>query len=190
MDSGEVTIKTILNEKILIRYYDEIRSGFISYFRKKYNLDPDTVSDIYQETFYIVYKKMKYDALTELSCSLKTFIYSIGSNQLLTELKRKQLLTQDLENSLVSEISIENDLIEEEEENGRRNSIINEEVNKMTELCRSILKMFYWQKMKLPDILFNLSGYQSLDALKTQKYKCMKKLEENVKVRLTVEGLK
>ena len=56
MDPGETIIKTILNEKVLIRYYDELRSAFISYFRMKYNLDTETISDIYQETYYSVQK--------------------------------------------------------------------------------------------------------------------------------------
>jgi RNA polymerase sigma factor (sigma-70 family) len=189
MDPGEVPIKTILNEKVIIRYYDDLRAAFISYFRKKYNLDTDTISDIYQETYYIVFKKVKHNQLAELSCTLKTFVYSIGSNLLLNELRSKRLLTNDLEKSLESEISLDKNVIEEEEEHMKRTSIVNEAVGNLTDLCKSIIKMFYWEKMKLSDILFKIPGYLSLDALKTQKYKCMKKLEESIKARLTAEGL-
>jgi RNA polymerase sigma factor (sigma-70 family) len=189
MDPGETTIKTILNEKVLIRYYDELRSAFISYFRMKYNLDTETISDIYQETYYIVFKKVKHNQISGLSCTLKTYIYSIGSNLLLNELKRKKLLTNDLEKALESEISLDKNIVEEEEEYMRKTSIVSEAVNKLTDICKSIIKMFYWEKMKLSDILFKLSGHQSLDALKVQKYKCMKKLEESIKARLNAEGL-
>lgn len=189
MNPGEVPIKTILNEKVIIRYYDDLRAAFISYFRKKYNIDTDTISDIYQETYYIVFKKVKYNQLNELSCTLKTFVYSIGSNLLMNELRSKKLLTNDLEKSLKSEISLEQDVVEEEEEFMKKTSIVNDAVNKLTDICRSIIKMFYWEKMKLSDILFKLPGHQSLDALKVQKYKCMKKLEESIKSRLTAEGL-
>lgn len=188
MDSKEVPIKIILNEKVLIRFYDELRSGFISYFRMKYRLDPDTISDIYQETFYIVFKKMKHDQLSELRCTLKTFIYSIGSNLLLNEMRKDKKLTGNIEDLLKSEISDDVDILEEEEYM-KRISLITESIELLGEMCRSIIKMFYWQKMKLPEILFKLPGNQSLDALKTQKYRCMRTLEEILKERLAIAGL-
>jgi hypothetical protein len=43
MDPGEVPIKTILNEKVIIRYYDDLRAAFVSYFRRKYNIDTETM---------------------------------------------------------------------------------------------------------------------------------------------------
>lgn len=189
MDPGEVPIKTILNEKVIIRYYDDLRAAFVSYFRKKYNIDTETISDIYQETYYIVFKKVKHKQLAELSCTLKTYVYSIGSNLLLNELRSKKFLTDNLEKSLESEISLDKDVMEEEEEYIKRTSIIIEAVNRLTDICKSIIKMFYWEKMKLSDILFKLPGHQSIDALKVQKYKCMKKLEESVKARFKAEGL-
>ena len=79
--------------------------------------------------------------------------------------------------------------MEEEEEYIKRTSIIIEAVNRLTDICKSIIKMFYCEKMKLSDILFKLPGHQSIDALKVQKYKCMKKLEESVKAQFKAEGL-
>lgn len=189
MDTGEVQVKTILNEKIIIRYYNDLRTGFISYFRKKYDIDRDTISDIYQETFYTVYKKVKHDELTELSCTLKTYVYSVGSNMLLNELRSKRMLTNDMEETLISEISLDENVVEKEELYMKRTSLINESVNSLSDICKSIIKMFYWEKMKLQDILFKLPGHSSPDALKTQKYKCMKKLEEVIKERFLVAGL-
>ena len=45
--------------------------------------------DLYQETVIIVYEKFRYGN-TELTCSLKTFIYSIARNLWLKKLKEKK----------------------------------------------------------------------------------------------------
>lgn len=189
MDPGEVPIKTILNEKVIIRHYDDLRAAFISYFRKKYNIDTETISDIYQEAYYIVFKKVKHNQLAALSCTLKTYVYSIGSNLLLNELRRKKLLTDNLGKLLESEISLDKNVMEEEEDYIKKTSIINDAINNLTDICKSIIKMFYWKKMKLSDILFKLPGNQSIDALKMQKYRCMQRLIESVKARFNAEGL-
>lgn len=49
----------------------------------------------------------------------------------------------------------------------------------MSERCYQILTLFYYEEKGLDDILVELPTYGSKDALKTEKYKCMKKLKQS-----------
>ncbi len=56
---------------------------------------------------------------------------------------------------------------------------ISECVSKISERCGQILRMFYEEQKSLDEILQLLPSFQSKDALKTAKNKCLIKLREN-----------
>lgn len=177
------------NDPVFIaRTYNNLRSEFVAYSRRKYNLDEETILDLYHESFYILYKKVRHHQLTELTCSLKTYLFSIGSNLILNELRRRKKLTPDIENHLTSIIS-ENLNIEFEEEQTKRISILKHSLEILSETCKKIIELFYWQKLSLTEILFKMTDYNTINALKTQKYKCMRKLEKLTKEKFVTAGL-
>lgn len=49
----------------------------------------------------------------------------------------------------------------------------------MSERCSQILTLFYYKKRTLDDIMTELPSFQSKDALKTAKYKCIETLRKN-----------
>ena len=56
-------------------------------------------------------------------------------------------------------------------------AIISDYIGKMTERCLEILSRFLYEEKKYETILLELPTYSSIDALKTQKYKCMQRLK-------------
>ena len=57
--------------------------------------------------------------------------------------------------------------------------IISDCIGHMTERCREILTLFYYHEKSLDDILMEVPTYKSKNALKTEKYKCIKNLRKS-----------
>lgn len=91
-------------------------------------------------------------------------------------------------------------MVSEEEENRRRKQekelfktllydsddevmleIIADCISHMSERCNQILTMFYYEEKTLDDILIEMPTFESKNALKTRKYKCMEELRKSAK---------
>ena len=59
--------------------------------------------------------------------------------------------------------------------------IIADCISRMSERCNQILTMFYYEEKTLDDIMIELPTFDSKNALKTAKYKCMETLRKSVK---------
>lgn len=56
-------------------------------------------------------------------------------------------------------------------------AIISDFISQMSERCAEILSRFYYEEMDYSKMIRELPTYGSIDALKTQKYKCMQRLK-------------
>ena len=66
----------------------------------------------------------------------------------------------------------------QDETNAMREAL-SECISKLSERCSQILNMFYAEQMSLDEMLLLLPTFQSKDALKTAKNKCLTKLRES-----------
>jgi RNA polymerase sigma factor (sigma-70 family) len=128
----------------------------------------DDASDLFQEVLIIIYEKV-LDNRLRLTCSLKTYIYSIARNQWLNKLKAQKRYTSF--NNFESFISIE-----EEPENIPTINLDNL-LNEIGEACRKLLILFYYKKRSMQEICKELN-YSNADSVKNQKYKCMQRLKK------------
>lgn len=58
--------------------------------------------------------------------------------------------------------------------------IIANRINHMAKQCNKILTLFYYEEKDYDEIMVLMPSFQSKDALKTAKYKCLKRLRESV----------
>lgn len=66
-------------------------------------------------------------------------------------------------------------------ENNVMLEIIADCISQMSERCNQILTMFYYEEKTLDDIMIALPTFESKNALKTAKYKCMENLRKSAK---------
>ena len=59
--------------------------------------------------------------------------------------------------------------------------IIADCISKMSKQCNQIITMFYYEEKTLDDIMVEWQTFESKDALKTRKYKCMETLRRSAK---------
>jgi len=71
-----------------------------------------------------------------------------------------------------------------------REEIVAQCVDTLPPGCRTILTAFYYEDKNLDEILTSSEGFNSKDALKTRKYKCMQSLKNRIRFRFERYHLK
>ena len=134
----------------------------------------DDAADIFQEAMIVLFEKSRLGTF-ELTCQLKTYIYSICRRLWLKRLQNSQRLYNNLENS-DDVVSVDEDL-EHHEKKQSEFQIMEEAMGKIGEPCKSLLEAYYIQKKQMQEIAADF-GYTNADNAKTQKYKCLVRLKK------------
>lgn len=129
--------------------------------------------DIYQETIIIVYEKLRFGNTT-LTCSLKTFIYSIARNLWLKKLSKNHKKSISLDDH-ESFLDLSDDM-QQATNNEHLYLKIEQAMETLGEPCRSLIEDFYLKGLKLTSITEKYA-YNNSDTAKTQKYKCLMRLK-------------
>ncbi len=150
------------------RLYLSYKSSFLQ-FASKYPLSREDLLDIYQDAFVAMMENADKGRLDNLKSELKTYVFSIGKYMIFSRLKKP--LTYDLENLH------ENFEFEDPSNSEELVLRLEQKLGQLGEQCYRILRMFYYENLKLDEIL-ERSSYQSKDVLKSQKARCIKQLKE------------
>jgi RNA polymerase sigma factor (sigma-70 family) len=143
------------------------------YFITKNNGNKTDAEDVFQDTMLVLYKNVQQENF-ELTCSIKTYLYSIIRNLWLKELKKKNKSTSihDYEKF----VKVDDDETVLVEKNEQLNTIENA-MQLLGENCRKILQLFYFEKHNMEQIAVELN-YTNADNAKNQKYKCLQQLKK------------
>jgi RNA polymerase sigma factor (sigma-70 family) len=134
----------------------------------------DEAKDIYQEAVILFYEKVQEGSL-ELSCKIKTYIYSVCRRLWLKRLSEKAKYTGGIEDT-EKFIAVESD--EKAEDDYENNFLqMKNAVEELGEPCKSIIQDFYIHELSMEEIADKF-GYTSADNAKNQKYKCLKRLKK------------
>lgn len=179
------------DNRVFATMYETFRSDFINLFRIKHSAqDVEQILDAYQDSCVVVWnniqeRKLTVRKLEEYNTSLKTYLFSIGRNKLVNTYRRtqKEIKTDNLElfsvrrsSNNLSDDYRNSQFLLQEEELSEREIIIQQLVTDMQEPCNTLLKLYYWEKKDGRQIA-ELLNYKNADSVKTQKFKCMKKLK-------------
>ena len=156
-------------EKIYKDNYNMIQSLVLNN-----NGSADDAADIFQETMIVLYDKSK-SAGFELTCKLKTYIYSISRRLWLKKLQLSQRTTYIYENT-EDVVAVEDEMDLHEKKNSEF-LIMEESLAKVGEPCKTLLEEFYIHKKQMQEIA-EMFGYTNADNAKTQKYKCLVRLKK------------
>lgn len=158
-----------------------------------------TEGDLYISNSNEIYHKIwKTGESRKLECSLLTYFMSIAKNIYLAKFitKREISMTDwqsmrdnsvENQNEDLYSLKIAKDTVPA---NNLKDVIVGNSIDSMSNRCRQILTLFYWEALSLDEILARIDDISTKDALKTKKSKCMATLEERVNKGLTQIGLK
>lgn len=163
-------------EAEVIKLYDLYRSEFFNWGGKIFDLSQDELADVFQETVVAFYYNVINGKLNGLTSSVKTYLFAIGKNQILKKLEKNRKLYVTDELPEVGDLDMGGDLFEASE----RQKMISKLIDDLGEPCKSILKMFYFQRFSMDSIAENL-GYKNEHVVKSQKLRCFNQLKEKTK---------
>ena len=187
------------NNAALERYYHDCKSYFQHHAAAVFVGDTN-VDDIFQESLIHLWREIETHRielsenrvcrwiegrLQPMTSSLLTFLLAIAKRKH-WELVRKQqrLYFADSDSTLEA---LDSDRYTENyaelEESELRERVVSDMVLQMTDRCRQILTLFYYEHRTLDDIMAMRPENQSKQGLKTSKYKCLQRLRENVRER-------
>lgn len=158
---------------LLGQFYLANKREFIHWAEKNYKSDRSDMLDIFQDSMVILYENIISGRFVRTNSTLKTYLFAIAKNI---------LMKKHRDSMRVSNLADEADKIEMEEdyfdyERDSKFEIAMQAYAEMKEPCKSILKMYYYQKLSMDEIAGNL-GYKSGDVVKSQKLRCIRSLRD------------
>jgi len=174
-ETDEAVMKGIRNDEdeALAQLY-KLHFPMISHFILNNSGTDDEAKDIYQEAVIVFYEKIKENQL-ELTCQIKTYLYSVCRRLWLKRLAEKGRFASRLDDS-ENFVNVEADIPYHEEQE-RQFGIMTEALEHVGEPCRSLLEDFYI-RMQNMQYIRDKFGYINADTAKTQKYKCLQRLKK------------
>lgn len=156
-------------EKIYSSNYKAIQSFIV-----RNNGTIDDARDIFQEGMVVLYEK-SLDPAFELTCQIRTYLYSICRRLWLKRLQQEQRYTTQVE-AIEELVSVDED-IEAKEKLDLDFARMESAMRMLGEPCKSLLEAFYINRKTMTDIADEF-GYTNADNAKNQKYKCLIRLKK------------
>jgi RNA polymerase sigma factor (sigma-70 family) len=175
-DSGEI-IRSIKegNPLPLQRVYSDNRETFLNY-AAGFGINEEDAKDIYQDSILAFRDNIYKDHLKQLTCSVKTYLFSIGKNKI-REFLRNEKRSINVKNVLIEETDEVLYVDFYEEEPSIRELRLQMVFTKLGSRCKEILKLSFLQGYTLDEIS-EILQYSNKNVLKSQKSRCLKQLKE------------
>lgn len=152
------------------KYFPEIR-----FFVIKNSGSDEDAQDVFQESIIIIYKKLRDDVL-DLTCSFKTYLYSVCRIVWLKQLeKRKNKSDNFSDNQVFVDLQ---DGVDEMAEEQERFKLYQKHFQTLHIDCQTILKLFL-EKVPLREIASRMN-IKSEKYLKKRKYQCKEILVKRI----------
>lgn len=158
--------------KALEQLYLSNREDFVS-FAKRYSMSEDDILDVYQDAIIAFFENVSSGKITQLSSTIKTYLFSIGKYKLIDKLKQngKAIKVEVLENI---ETPIEN-TFEEQLNLNHRQQLLKDAINELGGQCKELLILFYYRQYSIDAIQTEME-YKNDNVVKAHKSRCMKSL--------------
>lgn len=177
LSEAEVIFKIKNGERdILQKIYTAYKDEFIGWIIKYRNVSKNDAEDLFQFAMVTFYENIINNKLVELTSSVKSYLFSIGKNKAMEvhRINKKHLLYDNLPVM---------DYFDETEENKESKLFLESRIEQLSNLletiserCKKLLTMFYYEKKSMKEIQHNFS-FNSPGVAKNEKYKCLNRLK-------------
>ena len=168
------------DDRVIGQFYKKSRQAFFAYFKKAYSKDEAYLTELFQDSCVELWRNVQNGRLTVqgLTCALETYLFSIGRHLMMSR-DRKTGKCTEYQETIDGKDQPENDQEETSSSKEELFDFVVRMVNSMKAPCRKLLGAQYWDRLSGEEIAKKL-GYNSTDSVKSQKFKCMRKLREMV----------
>lgn len=185
------------NRDSLIEYalHHHCKRYFNDNYRGVFFIGKEYADEIFHESFIKLWENIRDEKIyakdgllygkngKPFTSTLTTYFMAIARLKYLEWVREhRNILNMEDEGKVCKTIDLESykDILYDKSDN-RMVEIIADCISHMSERCNQILTMFYYEKKTLDDIMKELPTFDSKNALKTAKYKCMETLRTSAK---------
>ena len=166
--------------QLIDQLYVQHRDAFVTYAQRQLYATEADAADCFQDAVIAFYKNIVSGKLEELTCSIRTYLFSIGKRLVYRRnQKRQRERPTDHEEGINPADELDWSLIDRFE-HAHRQEILLEAMNKVGSPCREILTLYYYHHYPIESITQSL-GLASDGATRIRKMRCLKELKKLVK---------
>jgi len=139
----------------------------------------DDAKDIFQECIIVIYRRLKKEKNFAISCSFKTYMFSISKNLWLKEIERRKIEQVKIRNTEEFEV-VDCEMGESVSSSVEdRFKLYQNHYLSLSKDCQQVLRLFM-EKVSLKEIA-RIMGYASEKYAKKRKYQCKEILVKRIK---------
>lgn len=174
--NDQVVLDSIKNgdEQQMKVLYERYRKEFISWIKNRYACSEDQAKEFYQFAVVTFYENVRSGKIVSLNCSIKTYLFAIGRNQALEQLRRDERKVRDVDERIMD---INSRDTEEQGELEHNLELVEHCLEVLGEPGRTILELYYYHGMSMEQIAGRLK-YKNADTAKNLKYKSLMRLRK------------
>jgi RNA polymerase sigma-70 factor (ECF subfamily) len=163
--------------------YRLYRKDCILFARRKYGLNEEDAIDVFQQSVLILYHNTATGKFTQLTSGVKSYLLGIIRLKSLeiTRTSSRTIYPEDLNATLAA---IPDSPLEEE---SSMVTLLKSLLPRLGASCRQLLELYYYRDLSINQIAEG-SDYSGPDSVKTQKYKCIKRLQSMMLEHISTKG--
>ncbi|MBW6492075.1 MAG: sigma-70 family RNA polymerase sigma factor [Lentimicrobium sp.] len=165
-----------LRSDFIIKYMYQELFPMIRYLVVKNSGNDEDAEDVFQDGLIVVFKKIR-DHELDLSCSFRTYIYSVCRNIWLQKLNKRKQYQREF-SDIESYIDLPDKVDQFQEEEMEKYRLYQQHFLTLGEDCQKVLLLFM-KKQSLKDIALEM-GYKTEKYAKTRKYLCKEELKKRI----------
>ncbi|WP_157974377.1 RNA polymerase sigma factor [Lewinella sp. IMCC34183] len=166
--------------ELIDQLYLHHRDAFVTYAQRQLYATGEDAADCFQDAVIAFYKNIVSGRLTELTCSIRTYLFSIGKRLVYRRnQKRQRERPTDHEEGVQPADELDWSLIDrfDREHDHRRLQTAMEQLGSP---CREILTLYYYHHYPIESIA-DAVGLPSAGATRVKKMRCLNALKQLVK---------
>lgn len=166
--------------KTMEKLYGDLRKPFIAWATQSYTCDEEDIIEMFQKAFTILYLNVRKGRLTQLTSSVRTYMFSIGKN-LFREFLRNKNSTTHIEIDTALNTNLLDDNLDtsmlDKYQNVHQKETIRDILSKVPEPCNKLLRLVYIHD-RTPKEIVDEMGYSDERVVRKRKSVCLKNLRE------------
>lgn len=162
------------DKSALEEIYRRFRPSFIKWITYSHKCSHEQAIDIFQYAILSFYENVLEDVIEEMNdAGIKTYLYSIGKNKLLSDTRKDSKLSfnEEYEDHLLLD-----EIDDHSQDTEARSLKVKNVIESLQEPCADILRLFYFNNLSNDEIA-EILGYKNGNTVKNLKYKCIQRIK-------------
>lgn len=167
-------------EQEVAEHYRAFRNEFLAWAWKNFSAKAEDAKDVFQEALLVFYEQRQSGQLDDFSGNIKTYLFAIGKNLLLTRLRKSRIIGNHSERYAIHVQGQHTPDIQERMERDEDLGQVRAHLEKLSPADKRVLELYYVERMDMVAIA-EVMGYASANVAKKKKCIALKRLMEKVK---------